>query len=187
MAHPPLLVELDDRLLRYDGVSIVHPDNVAMLMCHGLLPSQIQVTEADEQVLQFNTQVDDIDALKVFDKNESFEVDFKWNIPEEYTSIDLDAFVINLFENKLNTLSYSDDELNRASTRIADELDEFKTRGMEMFLKTIIFILDSMRNSNVVWGVGRGSSCASYILFLLDLHKVDCIKFDIPMEEFFHD
>ena len=58
---------------------------------------------------------------------------------------------------------------------------------MTEFVKTVIFIVDTFKEAGIVWGVGRGSSCASYILFLLGLHLVDPIKFDISMDEFFHD
>jgi DNA polymerase III alpha subunit len=33
--------------------------------------------------------------------------------------------------------------------------------------------------------VGRGSSVASYVLFLIGVHKIDPIKYELPIEEFF--
>ena len=51
--------------------------------------------------------------------------------------------------------------------------------------KTLLYIIDTFKSQNVFWGVGRGSSCASYILYLIDLHLVDSVLYDIPMEEFF--
>ena len=41
-----------------------------------------------------------------------------------------------------------------------------------------------MRLNNVVWGLGRGSSTASYILYLLGVHKIDSLYYDLPIEEF---
>jgi DNA polymerase III alpha subunit len=41
-----------------------------------------------------------------------------------------------------------------------------------------------MRANNIVWGVGRGSSVASYVLFLIGIHKVDSLYYDLPIEEF---
>jgi DNA polymerase III alpha subunit len=52
-------------------------------------------------------------------------------------------------------------------------------------LKTMKYIVDTLRKNNVVWGVGRGSSIASYALFLIGIHKIDSIKYDIPITEFF--
>jgi DNA polymerase III alpha subunit len=42
-----------------------------------------------------------------------------------------------------------------------------------------------MRSSNIVWGVGRGSSVASYALYLIGIHKIDPIKYNLSINEFF--
>jgi DNA polymerase III alpha subunit len=42
-----------------------------------------------------------------------------------------------------------------------------------------------MRDNNIVWGVGRGSSVASYVLYLLGIHKIDSIKYNLSPDEFF--
>jgi DNA polymerase III alpha subunit len=47
------------------------------------------------------------------------------------------------------------------------------------------YIVDTLRANNIVWGVGRGSSVASYVLHLIGVHKIDSIKYNIPIEEFF--
>jgi len=39
--------------------------------------------------------------------------------------------------------------------------------------------------NKVVWGTGRGSSCASYILYLIGIHQVDSVKYDLDLGEFF--
>jgi DNA polymerase III alpha subunit len=49
----------------------------------------------------------------------------------------------------------------------------------------MVYIIDTLRKNNIVWGVGRGSSVASYVLFLLGVHRVDSVKYDIPLNEFF--
>ncbi len=60
----------------------------------------------------------------------------------------------------------------------------FEERELIPLLQYLIFIVDHMRDENIVWGVGRGSSVASYCLYLLGVHKVDSIKYDLPIEEF---
>jgi DNA polymerase III alpha subunit len=47
------------------------------------------------------------------------------------------------------------------------------------------YVVDTLRENNIVWGVGRGSSVASYVLHLIGVHKIDSIKYNIPIEEFF--
>jgi DNA polymerase III alpha subunit len=47
------------------------------------------------------------------------------------------------------------------------------------------YIVDTLRANNIIWGVGRGSSVASYVLHIIGVHKIDPIKYNIPIEEFF--
>jgi DNA polymerase III alpha subunit len=46
-------------------------------------------------------------------------------------------------------------------------------------------MVDVMSEKSLVWGVGRGSSTASYVLYLIGVHSINSIKYDIPIEEFF--
>ena len=41
-----------------------------------------------------------------------------------------------------------------------------------------------MRDNQVIWGVGRGSSVASYVLYLIGIHKIDSMYYDLPINEF---
>jgi DNA polymerase III alpha subunit len=41
-----------------------------------------------------------------------------------------------------------------------------------------------MRENDIVWGVGRGSSVASYTLYLIGVHKIDSIKYELDINEF---
>ena len=52
-------------------------------------------------------------------------------------------------------------------------------------LKTMKYVVDTLRANNVVWGVGRGSSVASYVLFIIGVHKIDSVKYKLPINEFF--
>jgi len=51
-------------------------------------------------------------------------------------------------------------------------------------LKYLKYLVDTMRDNNIVWGVGRGSSVASFVLFLMGVHKINSLYYDIPIEEF---
>ena len=97
----------------------------------------------------------------------------KWNMPEEYYSIDLEQY----FAEKV----YTNEQINRVIT----ELDLFRKNGMETMLKFMIYLVDIMKEKGIVWGVGRGSSVSCYLLFLVGLHSVDSIKYNLDMKEFF--
>ena len=69
--------------------------------------------------------------------------------------------------------------------RLLEELQLYKSHNMIPVLLTIKYIVDTLRKNNIVWGVGRGSSVASYVLFLIGVHKVDSVKYKLPINEFF--
>jgi DNA polymerase III alpha subunit len=80
-----------------------------------------------------------------------------------------------------------DQNYDRRIIRINNELEEFKRRNLIPLFKTIIYVVDTLREKQILWGVGRGSSCASYLLYLIGLHCVDPVQYDISMNEFLHD
>jgi DNA polymerase III alpha subunit len=183
-----LQTELDDRTLRFDGVSVVNAEDVDEALIRGVLPQQLRVRGWSEDLDNFNRQVAEADRLYQ-EESEAPPINIKmgWQLPEEYRNLNLEDRIADDFANRLPKLKYTDDQTTMAINRIDAELKEIRKRGMVEFTKTVIFVLDTFRKNNVVWGVGRGSSCASYILFIIGLHVVDCVKFNVPMEEFFHD
>ncbi len=68
--------------------------------------------------------------------------------------------------------------------RVFDELCAYQERGMFDLLRYMIYLVDFMRENNIVWGVGRGSSVSSYVLYLIGIHKVDSIKYKLDWREF---
>jgi len=95
-----------------------------------------------------------------------------WFIPQEYKDMDIEGFLID----KCPKENYQ---------RLIDELTLFKKHEMIPVLKTVKYIVDTLRKNNIIWGVGRGSSVASYTLFLLGIHKIDSVKYNLPITEFF--
>jgi DNA polymerase III alpha subunit len=94
-----------------------------------------------------------------------------WMMPEKYYNLDIE----NYFEKFKN---------NKNKIRIEEELQIYKEKDLFVLLKYLIFLVDVMKENNVVWGVGRGSSCASYLLYLIELHDIDSDKYDISINEF---
>jgi DNA polymerase III alpha subunit len=68
---------------------------------------------------------------------------------------------------------------------VDQELELFIKNDMYDLLHVMKYVVDTLRENNVVWGVGRGSSVASYVLHLIGVHKIDSVKYNIPIEEFF--
>jgi len=95
-----------------------------------------------------------------------------WYIPEEYKTLDLEEYLLSLCE--------STQEIDR----VKKELELFKNHNMLHLLKFLKYLVDIMRENNIVWGVGRGSSVASYSLYLLGIHKINSIKYNLDIHEF---
>lgn len=96
-----------------------------------------------------------------------------WFIPKEYKNFDIENWVL---EQCLDVVSYQ---------RAQEELSLFAKYQMIPMLRTMKYIVDTLRSNNIIWGVGRGSSVASYVLHIIGVHKIDPIKYSIPIEEFF--
>ena len=68
--------------------------------------------------------------------------------------------------------------------RVGHELLMFQDRDLMDLLKYLKYLVDTLKSNNVIWGVGRGSSVASYVLYLLEVHKIDSMHYDLDPEEF---
>ena len=96
----------------------------------------------------------------------------EWFMPDEYKELDIVRFLNN------RELTYEQRD------RVQEELQAFTERSMIPLLRYMCYLVDFMRENNIVWGVGRGSSVASYVLYLIGVHKIDSIQFDLDWREF---
>lgn len=172
---------LDDRILFYDGTCQIPSEKVVDLIIGGVPIEQIAVLEHDDEVGQYNQLANT--PMKFGDFGIDFVPDFTWQIPNSVKALDLATALAKLlrnkFENCLNFHVYEE--------RLQIELKEIKDRNLSNMVKTLFFVIDYFRQNDIVYGVGRGSSCASLILFLIGVHCIDPVKFEISHLEFFHE
>jgi len=71
--------------------------------------------------------------------------------------------------------------------RVEEELVLYRKYNVLNVLKFLVYLIETMRDNNIVWGVGRGSSVSSYVLYLLGVHKVDSIKYGLDITDFLKD
>jgi DNA polymerase III alpha subunit len=95
-----------------------------------------------------------------------------WFIPNEYKQLDIEEFLVTHCPEQ----NYP---------RLVEDLALFKQNNMIPVLKTMKYVVDTLRVNNIVWGVGRGSSVSSYVLYLIGIHKIDSVKYALPIDEFF--
>lgn len=95
-----------------------------------------------------------------------------WHMPQEYKELDIAAHILNLCK--------TDAELQR----VGEELLLYQERGLFDLLRYLHYLVDVMKQNNVIWGVGRGSSVASYVLYLLGVHRINSMFYDLDPTEF---
>lgn len=115
----------------------------------------------------------DINLLKIIG-GEDFDRINTYNIPEHYKNLDVKEYVRKL-------VSEGDSD---QTGRVEMELTMFEERGLFPVIQILIYIVDTMRKHSLVWGVGRGSSVASYVLYILNVHKINSLKYNLDIKEF---
>jgi DNA polymerase III alpha subunit len=95
-----------------------------------------------------------------------------WYMPDEYKQLDIAQHILDLCK--------TDAELQR----VGEELLLYQERNLFDLLRYLKYFVDTMRLNNVLWGLGRGSSVASYVLYLLGVHRINSMYYDLSIEEF---
>jgi len=122
---------------------------------------QIDLPKLPEQILRNQTVVE-------FDK-QNYNA---WHMPESYENIDVKTYLLE----KCNTEEERD--------RVLIEYKLFEQKGFTKVLKFLIYFVDVLRSNNIVWGVGRGSSVSSFCLFLIGIHKINPLFYNLDYREF---
>ena len=95
-----------------------------------------------------------------------------WLMPDEYKNLDIAEHVLKLCSTEA--------ELQRCGS----ELLQYQERGLFDLLRYLKYLVDVMKQNNVIWGVGRGSSVASYVLYLLGVHRINSLYYELDPAEF---
>ena len=146
-----------------------HADKVHVVLC-----------DATDDVDRFNAAMEE-QGLSKLQKYIPLDVDQKtfdgvcqgeWFMPEEYKTLNVHNYILTKCATQEET------------ARCAEELAEFEGRDMMNLLRYMIYLVDFMRENDIVWGVGRGSSVASYVLYLIGVHRINSIQYDLDWREF---
>lgn len=124
-----------------------------------------EIDSTYQDIALFNPPV--FDSIKAYDKSKQSA----WNMPDKYKQLDVESWLMH------RAPSGTED-------RVRYELYRFKERDLIDVLRFLVYLVDMMRENKIVWGVGRGSSIASYCLYLIGIHKVDSIRYCLDFDEF---
>lgn len=108
------------------------------------------------------------ESLENFDqRNQSH-----WHMPEEYQDLDIAKWLLDQCK--------TEPELQR----IGHELLLYQARDLFNLLRYLKYMVDTFRKNNILWGLGRGSSVASYALYLIGVHRINSMYYDLDVAEF---
>lgn len=96
----------------------------------------------------------------------------RWHMPEEYRTFDIAKWVLDQCNGNA--------EIQRAGA----ELLEYAERNLLDMLCYLKYLVDAMKEHNIVWGVGRGSSVASFVLYKIGVHRINSLYYGLDFHEF---
>ena len=128
-----------------------------------------QMVDFVDRMPEFIKHVGDPDVImSVFDQ----QAQARWHMPEEYKTLDIAEYILGLCSTEA--------ELQRCG----HELLLYQERDLFNLLRYLKYLVDVMKENNVIWGVGRGSSVASYVLYKLGVHRINSMFYNLDVGEF---
>jgi DNA polymerase III alpha subunit len=174
-------METSQSLTNKYGQVILDSNKLRELLLRGKNISHTVVSIDDELELYNKFQSSLLPHLTVFNEPPDEDFDFdkfqansaaEWLIPEEYQNIDVRKWLLDKCS--------SQEEIDRVNT----EFILFEERELIMLLRFFIYLVSYMRENKFLWGVGRGSSVASFILYLIGIHRVHSIRFGLEIRDY---
>jgi len=100
------------------------------------------------------------------------ELQKMWLMPDQYSNMNMDEFLLSLCKTDIER------------TRVQEELELYEKYNLMNLLRYLKYLRETADQNDIVWGVGRGSSCCSYCLYLMGIHRVDSLKYNLDITEF---
>ena len=169
---------LKDRVLWFDGDSTYKSRDLFEVV------QQYPVSYVDAitpDVIEYNKHVMKHEALSI--KTELRELTHTWNLPDKAKSIDVVEYITDKHYRDFASAPDFDDR----ERRLLMELVKYRKYKFDDVLRAIIYIINKLSKHEVVWGVGRGSSVSSYVLYVIGVHDVDSFAYDLDIDDFLHE
>jgi DNA polymerase III alpha subunit len=157
-------------ILNESDICEIYLQNPERILSKTLVETPINITDELELVNlpELITYIEDTISVADYDKR----AQKIWHMPEEYQHLDIAAWVLEQCK--------TDAELQRTG----HELLLYQERDLFSLLQYMKYLVDTMRKHNITWGVGRGSSVSSYVLYLIGVHRINSMYYDLDINEF---
>jgi len=179
---PALSSKLKNRELWFDGTSSVSATDIEQLLSEGKTPQSLFVDHITPEIVKYNRFVGVQDRLDV--KGDVNLPQMEWCIPEQYKHLDIEKYLTHKLIDHIKVDKLSQDDIDVRVDRIGHELALYAHYNCFDLLRALIYVINTLLAQNIVWGVGRGSSVSSYILYLIGVHDVDSVKYDLDVTDF---
>lgn len=176
---------LDERILWFDGDSSWSVKALGDRILSGRPWVDNYVIDADDFSVKYINEVDDTVNLRAKTSITIGDESFQWNIPIEYFELNVKEVIYKRLKVEFDQNCFSKHDEDLRIDRVKSELILWEDRGLIDVLRLLMYVVDTFVETNTIWGTGRGSSCCSYILYLIGVHDVDSIQYDLDIKDFF--
>lgn len=122
----------------------------------------------NEKLIGANQYQKTNDSIEQFDSN----CQQNWFMPQKYHSLDIVEYILDKCKS------------NKELERVGMELITYQEKNLLNLLRYLVYLVDTMIENKIIWGVGRGSSVSSYVLYLIGIHKINSIEYDLDYRDF---
>ena len=172
---------VNDHILWQDG-SITVPSDIITKYIHLAETGKLFTDEITPEITEFNS----VSTDKILVKKKVATLSTDWVLPIEITSIDIKEHLLDTLIEEFAFSSFTDEEMRIRIKRLDYEYDAFIDAGLTDLIYAILYVINRFEANNTVWGVGRGSSTSSYLLYILGIHDIDSVEYELDFTEFLH-
>lgn len=151
------------------GESVVSPMRYAQMMVENTPTDGVFVFPCDDaEIYKYRTGKNII--REIVDVNVEPPVD-----PATERSVLMDTIQSAV----INSPRFTPDMVDRLDI----EFEFFDRTDNLQFIVDLIDLIGKFKKDGTVWGVGRGSSCASLLMYVLEITDINPVLFGIPFKE----
>jgi DNA polymerase III alpha subunit len=167
-------------VLWYDGDSAYTPAS----LLRAITTRDVKyVTEPSPLVDEYNKHATAVQEIRV--KDNCRPLTKEWTIPDQYKTLDVVEYLFRAHDVLFEGLP--EHELSMRERRLAQELVIYQKYKLDDVIRAIIWIINTLTATDTVWGVGRGSSVSSYVLYVIGVHDVDSYAYNLDIDDFLHE
>lgn len=173
-----LSTQLPNRTLWFDGTSSFDPSDIETLV------EQYNVKYVDyitSDIELYNRRAAKSDRF--IEKSRCDKLSTRWRLPTEYKHIDVISYITDVHYERFK----DDPTFDLRERRLMKELLLYKRFDLTDVLRAIIFVINKLTAAGAIWGIGRGSSVSSYVLFVIGVHDVDSFSYELDIDDFLHE